>query len=375
MRKIKVALLISNMGDGGAQRIIMNYIRDFNNDKYIEVKLFVLSDTLPQWCKDEFKDKGYAFSFINFNCNKLFNKFKNKIIIPIKLRKELMRFKPDIIHGHMTALIRRIFFTLIGYNCKNIFITLHSNPFRIIGLDLFFAKLGFNKLGIIPVCLNEEQAKMAQQHYGFKHYEILHNGVDFEKIRKNIVSKEEARKIFNINENSFVLCACGRLDKVKNYPLMLDIFKKVLEIRAKVVLLIAGEGPEKESLINYSEKLRIKDKVRFLGNLDNPIPLYCASNVFLLTSHSESMSLVLMEAQTCNCKCIISAGVPKESIITNKVVSMKENASLEEWTNAIFTENVTYEKPRFTEADYEVHAMSQKCKEMYLRYLNGDKDE
>ena len=81
------------------------------------------------------------------------------------------------------------------------------------------------------------------------------------------------------------------------------------------------------------------------------------------------MSLVLMEAQTGGCKYVISAGVPKESIITDKVVSMSVKATLEEWANAILNDDIVYEKPRFDEADYEVHAMSQKCKEMYLKYL------
>lgn len=375
MKKIKIAILIAHMKDGGAQRIVLNNLLDLYNDSGLDIRLFVFDMKNNSWC-EQIIDKNRFNTYYLYPSNKInSNNFVNKIVYRIKFIRKLKRFAPNIIHGHITPLIRSTILPIIISKPKYIFFTLHSNPFRVMGYDKFCAKFGFNKLRFMPVCLNEEQAKMAQQHYGFKHYEILHNGVDFEKIRNNIVSKEEARKLFNENENSFVLCACGRLDKVKNYPLMLDIFKKVLEIRANAVLLIAGEGTEKESLINYSVKLGIKEKIRFLGNLDNPIPLYCASDVFLLTSHSESSSLVLMEAQTCDCKCIISAGVPKESIITNKVVSMKENASIEEWTNAIFTENVTYEKPRFTEADYEVHAMSQKCKEMYLRYLKGEKDE
>ena len=375
MEKIKLALLIVHMGNGGAQKIIMNYLRDWLEDKDLEVKLFIFSNDLGYWVKNEFENKGYQYCLLGKTINTNSKKVYNNIVKPLKLLKELILFRPNVVHGHITLLLRYIFFPIIISKCKYRFITLHSNPFRVKGLEYWFARIAFNYFNFVPVCLNEEQAQMAQQHYKFKKYELIHNGVDFEKIRNNIVSKEEARKLFNLNNNSFVLCACGRLDKVKNYPLMLDIFKKVLEKRSNSVLLIAGEGPEKDSLINYSEKLRIKDKVRFLGNLDNPIPLYCSANVFLLTSYSESMSLVLMEAQTCGCKCVISAGVPKESIITNKVVSMKENASIEEWTNTILTENVTYEKPRFTEADYEVHAMSQKCKEMYLKYLRRSKHE
>ena len=375
MTKTKLAILISHMDDGGAQRVVLNNLMDFSRSDNINVKLFVLGKETNSLCNKIIKDEKISVCYFGTKRQNFFFKLLNRIILPLKLFFELMVFSPDFIHGHLENIVKSIFIPSLFLKTKRIFITLHSKHKNNKGLNRFIVEIGFKLLRIIPVCLNEEQAKMAQQHYSFKHYEILHNGVDFEKIRNNIISKEEARKLFNIDVNSFVLCACGRLDKVKNYPLMLDIFKKVLEIKSNSVLLIAGEGPEKESLIEYSNKLEIKDKVKFLGNLDNVVPLYCSSEVFLLTSHSESMSLVLMEAQKCGCKCVISAGVPKESIIKNKVVSMKENASIEEWTNAILTENVTYEKPRFAEADYDVHAMSQKCKEMYFRYLNGEKDE
>lgn len=389
MGRIKVAFLIGHMKDGGAQRIVLNYLLDLFYDSILQIKLFVLDKRNNSWCEREIDKNRFDVFYLYSDKSSKSSNLVNRFLLKIKFLREFIKYSPDIIHGHITPLIHSTIVPIIMSRAKKVFFTLHSNPFRIQGSDFFFARLGFNKLGIIPVCLNEEQAKMAQQHYGFKHYEILHNGVDFEKIRKLIISKDEARKAFGVDGNSLVLCACGRLNKVKNYPLMLDIFNKLLSyikqnglprhlkmarnddsIFVDAVLLIAGDGPEKESLVKYTEKLGISDKVKFLGNLDNVVPLYCSADVFLLTSHSESMSLVLMEAQTCGCKCFISAGVPKESIITDKVVSMKEDASVEDWVNAILTEKVTYEKPRFTEADYEVHAMSQKCKEMYLKYLN-----
>ena len=375
MQKIRIAYLIGHMKDGGAQRIILNNLFDLYDEPSLDIRLFVLDRKSDSWCDKQIQENKYNALYFGYKSNSLLTKVKYQFVSKLEFIKKLKDFNPDIIHGHITPLIKSTLLSILYIGCKNVFFTLHSNPFRVKSLEYWFARIAFNSFNFIPICLNEEQAKMAQQHYKFKHYELLHNGVDFEKIRNNIVSKEEARKLFNVDGNSLVLCACGRLDKVKNYPLMLEIFKKVIDNRANAVLLIAGEGLEKESLINYSEKLGIKEKVRFLGNLDNPIPLYCASDIFLLTSHSESMSLVLMEAQTCNCKCIISAGVPKESIIKNKVVSMRENATTDDWANAILSENVSYEEPRFTEADYEVHAMSQKCKEMYLKYFNGDENE
>ena len=40
-KKIKVMHMIWSMGDGGAQQVVINYLRDFNNDPDIEIKLYV----------------------------------------------------------------------------------------------------------------------------------------------------------------------------------------------------------------------------------------------------------------------------------------------------------------------------------------------
>ena len=39
LRKIKVMSLIWSMGDGGAQQVVINYLRDFNNDPDIDFRV------------------------------------------------------------------------------------------------------------------------------------------------------------------------------------------------------------------------------------------------------------------------------------------------------------------------------------------------
>ena len=222
MKKIKIAQIIEGLGDGGAQRIVMNYLYDWKFDNQIDVKIFVLSKDISNLYKKEISENGFNIIYINYQGNNIFEKY---IYLNLKLLKELVKFKPDIIHCHMTQTLR--FFVLPMIFFKNIFSTLHSNPFRIKAICYYIARIAFNIFKVIPICLNEEQAKMAKIHYGIKHYEIIHNGIDFETIKNMVIPKEKARKIFGIKNDSFVLCACGRLHEVKNYPLMLKILKKV----------------------------------------------------------------------------------------------------------------------------------------------------
>jgi len=41
--KIKCLHIISHMNDGGAQKVILNYAKDYSNDEDIEMSLLVLS--------------------------------------------------------------------------------------------------------------------------------------------------------------------------------------------------------------------------------------------------------------------------------------------------------------------------------------------
>ena len=60
---------------------------------------------------------------------------------------------------------------------------------------------------------------------------------------------------------------------------------------------------------------------------------------------------------------------PKESILLNQTQRLEKNATPEKWCKALLndsSENI----PIATIADYEVHNMSKKMKEIYLKYYS-----
>jgi hypothetical protein len=91
--------------------------------------------------------------------------------------------------------------------------------------------------------------------------------------------------------------------------------------------------------------------------------------VLAVTSISESASLVALEAQLCGLRCVLSDGVPKESIISNNSKKMKKDAGISEWVDALMDKDYVGTAILSNE-DYEVHNISKKMKEIYLRYYN-----
>lgn len=369
--KLKVMHLIWSMGDGGAQQVVLNYLRDFQNDPDIELKLFVYNKAVDSYYNREIREKGYNVEYLN---NPL-----SKIRIPIirwpfnrrvarkTWRKAIREYQPDIVHVHISELLNVTLQPIVGEKVPVCFDTLHSNPKRYRGMTLKVIKRAFLSENVIPICLTGEQAEIAKERYGISNYEILHNGIDFAQIRSSQISICMARKEFGIPEDAFVVLGVGRLSKIKNFPLLLNAFALLSKQKHHAVLVIAGEGEERENLEKIADRLNIRDKVYLLGNRDNMPHVYSMADVLGITSISESSSLVLLEAQALGVRCVISEGVPDESIITERVCQMPANAGLRQWADALADSDYHGTKV-CEEEDYEVHAVSQKLKKMYLKY-------
>ena len=72
-------------------------------------------------------------------------------------------------------------------------------------------------------------------------------------------------------------------------------------------LWLAGEGPARGSCEKLTAELGLKKRVRFLGFLPDPAPLYAAADIAVHASASESLSNFLIEAQAHGLPCIAYA--------------------------------------------------------------------
>ena len=200
-------------------------------------------------------------------------------------------------------------------------------------------------------------------------YEVVRNGVDIEGVKAKCCAKQEARAIYGLAENTFVIIGVGRLNPIKKYDLLIEAFAGVHKFNKDSVLLLAGEGKKKENLQRVANKMGVTDSVKFLGNIADVTKLYCAADVLAVTSDTESSSLVAIEAQVCGTRCVLSAGVPVESILLKNTQRLSKDASVNDWRDALM--NDSYEgTPVARIEDYEVHNMSKKMKEIYLKYYS-----
>jgi glycosyltransferase involved in cell wall biosynthesis len=118
--------------------------------------------------------------------------------------------------------------------------------------------------------------------------------------------KDQLNKINNYN-NYFL--SVGRLTKQKNYPYLISEFNKYLKENKKEVLLIIGEGEEKNKLLELIKKNKLSKNVFMLGKINNVYPFMKKARALILSSLWEEIGFVIVEAAFSNLF-VISSNCP-----------------------------------------------------------------
>lgn len=110
-------------------------------------------------------------------------------------------------------------------------------------------------------------------------------------------SKEKARRELKLDFDDKIIISSGRLVPWKGFDVLIKAFKNFNDKCSKSKLLIAGEGGERENLLNLIKDLKLENKVILLGRLDrNLLMKYLkTSDLFVLNTSYEGFSHQLLE--------------------------------------------------------------------------------
>jgi glycosyltransferase involved in cell wall biosynthesis len=106
------------------------------------------------------------------------------------------------------------------------------------------------------------------------------------------------------------IISIGRLHRQKAYDVLLKAFSLFGETHPDWRLAIMGTGPEAEKLRDLARDLGIQDRVDWLGLQPDPYPWLRSARIFVLASRHEGTPNALMEAMFCGLPCIVSDASP-----------------------------------------------------------------
>jgi glycosyltransferase involved in cell wall biosynthesis len=100
------------------------------------------------------------------------------------------------------------------------------------------------------------------------------------------------------SRQTFNLLAVGRLHPVKDHAFLVRACARLRDHGLNFECAIAGEGPERERLEFLIQREKLQDQVRLLGHVarEKMDAVYECADLVVLTSRSEGIPLVLMEA-------------------------------------------------------------------------------
>ena len=183
------------------------------------------------------------------------------------------------------------------------------------------------------------------------------------------MKRDEIRNNFNISDK-FVLGHTGRLAEVKNQVFILKLMPEILKQRDNAVLMLIGDGDDRQILENTAKELGVYDKVIFVGNVTNVQDYLSAMDVFVFPSLYEGLPLSILEVQANGLPCIISDTVPPDVFLTDLIhpLSLKDPGS--DWINKILSVNRQPDKDYSNELKASGFDLETAMEKVYSIYEN-----
>ena len=122
---------------------------------------------------------------------------------------------------------------------------------------------------------------------------IVYNAFDVEAA-KIYASKESVAGDMQYADP--ILICVGRLEKRKNFSLVIQAVAKLRRENIRCNVLIVGDGEEKECLMRLVNELHMTDTVSFLGYKQNPLPYLQRADILCLSSFAEGFPTVVLES-------------------------------------------------------------------------------
>lgn len=309
--------LVSSLGIGGAEKFVIDLSIEQKKSGH-NVTLLVL---------DKAKNVGKSSSYESSMLSYLFSEGVKVFFAPDKGRKSIIKTffwlrgiinesRPEIVHSHL--LIWSLFLAFTSKNYKSVF-TQHTFYLRFPGIYKYFLDKYIDSY--VAIC--EPAFESISESVDKNKISKIWNGVairDFHFPRKNV-------------GKSIKLITVSRIDANKNHQLILRAIHYIKKRHEDLDIIydIVGEGPNENEVRKLVDALDISDCVNFLGSREDVPLLLSQSDVFILSSRREGLSIALIEALSSRMKIIASdVGGNKEVLLNGKFGKLFKDNDLDQ---------------------------------------------
>ncbi len=205
--------------------------------------------------------------------------------------------------------------------------------------------------------------------FGGASYRIFNNAIDVARYSYRADVKQQTRKQLGIAQDAFVVGHVGRFHAVKNHSFLLDIFYELKKQAGNAVLVLTGDGPLRPEMEKKAAGLGLSESVIFTGIRSDVPELMQAMDVFVFPSLYEGVPVSLVEAQAAGLPCVVSDAVPKECRQTDLVEQLSLNEPGTVWMERILNHRAGIHMNRIGEiirAGYDIRTNAAWLQNYYM---------
>lgn len=324
---MRILYVTESLDSGGRECFAVNILRNIDRKKY-NIDFFVISEEEQMYTKEV---KALGAKVFSSNTGLVNSGIKNFLKKNFKLAQICKKNKYDVVHIYGDTHLDYLKSIVVSL-CSDSKLIMHAHGAT--PLKSSFKRASgyfFRMIGEKKICFNIACSYTAGKYMytARSEWSVLHNPFDISKFLFDAVNRKEIRDKYGISNTDFLIGHIGRFSSEKNHEFILMVFRKMINSKKNVKLLLVGDGLEAEEIKQKVREWKLAEQVIFVGVTNEIYKYYSAFDIFWFPSIKESYGMCAVEAQAAGIPVIISKGVPTEIIINENVAQcdLKE----EEW--------------------------------------------
>ncbi len=287
--KKKILFLTSSLNGGGAEKVLVDILRNLDGEKYDITVLSIFNEgvyirQLPPYVKYKSLKMTFWYSFFWRALKYLPRRWCYKFFIRGKYDVEIA-----FLEGLSTML-------LSGSTCKNTVAWVHTD---LVDND-FISQYhrgdshifeNYSKYSHVVFVSNRAKEQFETRFGSLASGTVIYNLID-----KNVIAERCKEFLPAENPQVPVVCTVGRLIPVKGFFRLLSAHKKLIDGGIFHKLWILGIGAEEENLKTFVRENGLEDSVTFWGFQSNPYPYVERCDIYVCSSFAEGYPLSVAEA-------------------------------------------------------------------------------
>ncbi len=313
--KKKILIRIGSLRHGGAEKVLVTFLKNLPSDKYeVDLLLNLYSGKylteVPNWVNVMYLNKGEMITTnrpqdipkkaYRVVYQRLLKKYP-KILYKRKLKNKKYDIEFAAIHGFMDEVLNS------PLTSSKKLMWIHNDLTQVEGytkekIRRFFK---YDKVMVISEKIKKTFEDLAISETEKSKIVRIFNPLDTEEI---LIKAGKSVENYKFNDKLPTFISVGTVFPQKGFDRLLKAHKKLINEGLDHRLLIVGDGYDFENIKKLKTELGVDNTATMLGFTDNPYPYFKKADFYILSSRYEGFPTVLFEAMTLN-KNIIATDV------------------------------------------------------------------